>query len=180
MQFARDQAAFGFDMLVDPARQLAAVGELQFGAHRTAFGVDRALQLADHAVEGRADGSGLQAGERRQRGVEMVGLQLVQRLHDLGEQDGFAECLLNRYCGTGWMKEPCSTCEFKEQDLGGYRCQAYMLANDPEAADPVCVKSPQHHLVQEAVARAASIAPARVMEHPLVFRDPANSRRLSV
>ncbi len=86
----------------------------------------------------------------------------------------------NRYRGTGWMKEPCSSCEFKEQDLGGCRCQAYMLANDPEAADPVCVKSPQHHLVQEAVARAANIEPARVMEHPLVFREPANSRRLSV
>jgi PqqA peptide cyclase len=85
----------------------------------------------------------------------------------------------NRYRGTGWMKEPCSSCELREVDLGGCRCQAYLLANDPEAADPVCVKSPQHHLVQEAVARAANIAPARVAEHPLVFREPVNSRRLS-
>ena len=54
-----------------------------------------------------------------------------------------------------------------------------MLANDPAAADPVCVKSPQNHLVQEAVARAAGIVPARVVEHPLVFREPANSRRLT-
>lgn len=86
----------------------------------------------------------------------------------------------NRYRGTGWMKEPCSSCEHKERDLGGCRCQAYMLANDPAAADPVCVKSPHHHLVTEAVRQAAEAASApRVVEHPLVFRDPANSRRLS-
>ena len=54
-----------------------------------------------------------------------------------------------------------------------------MLANDPAAADPVCVKSPQHALVTEAVERAAAIAPAQLKEHPLVFRDPVNSRRLS-
>ena len=28
----------------------------------------------------------------------------------------------NRYRGTGWMKEPCSSCEFREQDLGGCCC----------------------------------------------------------
>ena len=39
----------------------------------------------------------------------------------------------NRYRGTGWMKEPCSSCEFKEQDLGGCRCQAYLLAQDGQA-----------------------------------------------
>ena len=82
----------------------------------------------------------------------------------------------NRYRGTGWMKEPCATCEFKEQDLGGCRCQAYMLAHDAAAADPVCRLSPQHHLVQAAVAEAAA---AKVAEHPLLFRDPVNSRRLS-
>jgi pyrroloquinoline quinone biosynthesis protein E len=81
----------------------------------------------------------------------------------------------NRYRGTGWMKEPCSSCEHREEDLGGCRCQAYMLANDPAAADPVCVKSPQHGVVLDAVARAE----AGVVEHPLVFRDPKNSRRLS-
>ena len=83
----------------------------------------------------------------------------------------------NRYRGTGWMKEPCSSCEFKEQDLGGCRCQAFMLANDPAVADPVCVKSPHHRLVTDAVAQAGAVRP--VAEHPLVFRDPVNSRRLS-
>jgi pyrroloquinoline quinone biosynthesis protein E len=82
----------------------------------------------------------------------------------------------NRYRGTAWMKEPCVSCDQREVDLGGCRCQAYMLANDPAAADPVCVKSPHHHLVVEAVEKASK---PQVQEHPLVFRDPVNSRRLS-
>ncbi|WP_088286795.1 pyrroloquinoline quinone biosynthesis protein PqqE [Ideonella sp. A 288] len=88
------------------------------------------------------------------------------------DSDGF-----NRYRGTGWMKEPCISCDRKEEDLGGCRCQAFLLAGDATAADPVCAKSPQHALVRDAVALGES--PARVVEHPLVFRDPANSRRLS-
>jgi pyrroloquinoline quinone biosynthesis protein E len=91
------------------------------------------------------------------------------------ESEGF-----NRYRGTGWMKEPCSTCEHKHEDLGGCRCQAYMLAQDAAAADPVCRLSPQHPLVRAAVAKAESAAAIPgTTEHPLVFRDPANSRRLS-
>ena len=85
----------------------------------------------------------------------------------------------NRYRGTGWMKEPCASCDQREQDLGGCRCQAYLLAQDAAAADPVCAKSPDHHRVVEAVERAAARDPAAPTEHPLVFRDPANSRRLS-
>ncbi len=90
------------------------------------------------------------------------------------ESEGF-----NRYRGTGWMKEPCSTCEHKEEDLGGCRCQAYMLAQDAAAADPVCRLSPEHHRVQQAVADAETGVAAGTT-HPLVFREPANSRRLSV
>ena len=85
----------------------------------------------------------------------------------------------NRYRGTGWMKAPCSTCEHKEEDLGGCRCQAYMLAQDAAAADPVCRLSPEHHRVQQAVADAETGVAAGTT-HPLVFREPANSRRLSV
>lgn len=90
------------------------------------------------------------------------------------ESEGF-----NRYRGTGWMKEPCASCDQREVDLGGCRCQAFLIANDPAMADPVCVKSPQHERVLAAVERAEA-APARgVTEHPLVFRDPVNSRRLA-
>jgi pyrroloquinoline quinone biosynthesis protein E len=88
------------------------------------------------------------------------------------ESEGF-----NRYRGDGWMKDPCRTCPDKEKDLGGCRCQAWMLAGDPASADPVCDKSPAHGVVVEALARAES---GTGRSAPLVFRDPAASRRLAV
>ena len=52
------------------------------------------------------------------------------------------------------MKEPCASCPEREKDFGGCRCQAYLLTGDAANADPVCDKSPHHHLVTAAVARA--------------------------
>jgi pyrroloquinoline quinone biosynthesis protein E len=83
----------------------------------------------------------------------------------------------NRYRGTGWMKEPCASCEHKERDLGGCRCQAYLIAHDPAAADPVCSKSPHHANVVEAVQRAETTAGPKVIAQPLVFRERAESLR---
>ncbi|MGH8032774.1 MAG: pyrroloquinoline quinone biosynthesis protein PqqE [Luteimonas sp.] len=83
----------------------------------------------------------------------------------------------NRYRGTGWMQEPCRSCPEKQNDLGGCRCQAFMLAQDPAAADPVCDKSPRHAEVQAVVARAQS-AQAGVSVHPLIFRGVRESRKL--
>ncbi|MBB4842453.1 pyrroloquinoline quinone biosynthesis protein E [Paucibacter oligotrophus] len=82
----------------------------------------------------------------------------------------------NRYRGTAWMKEPCRSCEQREQDLGGCRCQAWLLTQDAAAADPVCAKSPQHARVRQALADAHE---PRLREQPLVFRDRASSLRLS-
>ena len=90
------------------------------------------------------------------------------------ESEGF-----NRYRGTGWMKEPCKSCPEAENDLGGCRCQAFMLANDPAAADPVCDKSPHRSVVDDAIARAQVPDEERVVEHELVFRDPKESKRLT-
>jgi pyrroloquinoline quinone biosynthesis protein E len=79
----------------------------------------------------------------------------------------------NRFRGQGWMKEPCASCDEREKDLGGCRCQAYLLAHDAGATDPVCSKSPHHHVVLEAVERAQQ---TRAPEAPLVFRRRENSR----
>lgn len=83
----------------------------------------------------------------------------------------------NRFRGFGWMKEPCRSCPEKTKDLGGCRCQAYMLTGDPANADPVCSKSPHHNVVLEAVKRANSPA-ARGNPQPLVFRNMKNSKRI--
>jgi len=79
----------------------------------------------------------------------------------------------NHFRGTGWMREPCRSCPEKTKDFGGCRCQAYLLTGDAANADPVCDRSPDHHLVTEAV--AAANAPhsgnAEPVNKALIFRD---------
>ena len=53
----------------------------------------------------------------------------------------------NRFRGTGWMPEPCRSCERREIDWGGCRCQALAVTGDAAATDPVCEKSPWRGLV---------------------------------
>jgi PqqA peptide cyclase len=47
-----------------------------------------------------------------------------------------------KFRGEAWMREPCKTCERREQDFGGCRCQAFLLAGDASATDPVCSLAP--------------------------------------
>lgn len=54
--------------------------------------------------------------------------------------------------GTDWMQEPCKSCAMKDKDFGGCRCQAFLIAGDARAADPVCHLSPHHALVAELAA----------------------------
>ena len=44
--------------------------------------------------------------------------------------------------GQEWMQEPCKSCERREVDFGGCRCQALMLTGDATATDPVCSLAP--------------------------------------
>jgi pyrroloquinoline quinone biosynthesis protein E len=55
--------------------------------------------------------------------------------------------------GTAWMQEPCRSCERREIDHGGCRCQAFMLTGNAAAADPVCHLSPRHADVVALAAR---------------------------
>lgn len=56
----------------------------------------------------------------------------------------FKGAAFNAYRGTDWLPEPCQSCERKTIDFGGCRCQAMALLGDPNAVDPVCIKSPHH------------------------------------
>jgi pyrroloquinoline quinone biosynthesis protein E len=47
-----------------------------------------------------------------------------------------------KFRGEAWMQEPCKSCDRREQDFGGCRCQAMLLAGDPAATDPVCSLAP--------------------------------------
>ncbi|MFE1772733.1 pyrroloquinoline quinone biosynthesis protein PqqE [Streptomyces sp. NPDC059008] len=56
-----------------------------------------------------------------------------------------------RYRGTEWMREPCRSCDLREKDFGGCRCQAFALTGDAAATDPACRLSPHHALVRDLV-----------------------------
>jgi PqqA peptide cyclase len=58
----------------------------------------------------------------------------------------------NAFRGTAFLPEPCQSCERREVDFGGCRCQAFALTGDARATDPVCQFSPHHTLVTELAA----------------------------
>lgn len=68
---------------------------------------------------------------------------------------------LLRFRGTDFLPEPCSSCEHKENDFGGCRCQAYALTGDASRTDPACSRSPDFGLVRDVV---------RTREKRFVFR----------
>lgn len=77
----------------------------------------------------------------------------------------------NAFRGLDWMVEPCRTCEFREKDLGGCRCQAFLLAGDAAQADPVCKLSPHHHVVEDKIAAvAATVSNAAPSKRELIYR----------
>ncbi len=53
----------------------------------------------------------------------------------------------NAYRGDSWMPEICRSCDRKEIDFGGCRCQALAILGDASAADPVCSRAHPHSLV---------------------------------
>ncbi len=61
----------------------------------------------------------------------------------------------NAFRGIDWMAEPCRSCERREIDFGGCRCQALALTGDARTTDPACHLSPRHDLVG-AIAKADS------------------------
>ena len=76
------------------------------------------------------------------------------------------------YRGTQWMQEPCRSCEFREQDWGGCRCQAFAITGDATLADPACHKSAHHAAFAALGAQdAAAAAPG------FIFRSPRTAAR---
>lgn len=74
----------------------------------------------------------------------------------------------NAYRGTDWMPEPCRSCDRKEIDWGGCRCQALALLGDAAQTDPACGKSPFHAKIEAlATAEATTEAPPEY-----IYRGP--------
>jgi PqqA peptide cyclase len=70
----------------------------------------------------------------------------------------------NAYRGTSWMPQPCRSCERREIDWGGCRCQAFLLTGDAGVTDPACSLSPQRGVIAQARAaeRESALAPRRL------------------
>ncbi len=66
-----------------------------------------------------------------------------------------------KFRGEDWMQQPCKTCDRREQDFGGCRCQALLLAGDAAATDPVCSLAPLRPKV-DAILAAVNLAPVSV------------------
>src|SRR5467141_4723179 len=66
-----------------------------------------------------------------------------------------ASAAFQKFRGEDWMQDPCKTCDRREQDFGGCRCQALLLAGDASATDPVCSLAPTRAKV-DAILEAAN------------------------
>jgi pyrroloquinoline quinone biosynthesis protein E len=64
----------------------------------------------------------------------------------------------NRFRGAGWMPEPCRSCDRREIDWGGCRCQAFALTGDAALTDPACALSPDHERMLEIAGSDAATA----------------------
>jgi len=74
--------------------------------------------------------------------------------------------VMTAFRGTDWMPDPCRSCERREQDFGGCRCQAFQLTGDAARTDPVCHLSPDHHLVADAVTAADRLTDLTLVPRP--------------
>jgi PqqA peptide cyclase len=77
--------------------------------------------------------------------------------------------------GTDWMPEPCRSCEMRDIDYGGCRCQAMAIAGDAAATDPACELSPHHARMRALADRESIEADETYVYRGRVVRDKATS-----
>ncbi|GGE78259.1 coenzyme PQQ synthesis protein E [Streptosporangium jomthongense] len=114
------------------------------------------------------DGTALPCHSARLLPIEFPNVRDKDLKHIWYESPGF-----NHYRGNSWMPEPCRSCDEKEKDFGGCRCQAFLLTGNADNADPVCSKSPHHDRIL-AARQAAECATASIED--LTYRNDSNSR----
>ncbi len=114
------------------------------------------------------DGTALPCHSARMLPLEFPNVKQMSLQQIWNDSAGF-----NYFRGDQWMKEPCLSCDEKEQDFGGCRCQAWLLTGDMHTADPVCAKSEDHQLIlnTRAVAEQVVNNPAEFL-----YRNERNSR----
>lgn len=106
------------------------------------------------------DGTALPCHSARQLPVQFPNVREHSIEHIWRHSFGF-----NKYRGYDWMQEPCRSCDEKERDFGGCRCQAFMLTGDAANADPVCSKSAHHGKILAAREQAEQGAPLDQLQY---------------
>jgi PqqA peptide cyclase len=84
----------------------------------------------------------------------------------------YRSAVFARFRGTAWMPEPCRSCERREIDWGGCRCQAFALTGDAARTDPACALSADHALLAKARREAAAAIP------DFIYRQHSNAALL--
>ncbi len=74
------------------------------------------------------------------------------------------------------MAEPCRSCDEKEKDYGGCRCQAFLLTGDAANTDPACAKSPHHHVIEMAINRSHQTHDTK----PLIMRLAGGETKVTI
>ena len=77
----------------------------------------------------------------------------------------------DRFRGTDWMPEPCRSCDQREVDWGGCRCQALAIAGDAAATDPACAFSTWHETLRAIADTASSEPPPDFAYRRMTSRD---------
>ncbi len=63
------------------------------------------------------------------------------------------------------MPELCRSCDRREVDWGGCRCQAFALLGDAAQTDPACALSPRHEEIFTLAVKESGASPP-----PFVYR----------
>ena len=78
-----------------------------------------------------------------------------------------------KFRGEEWLPDPCKTCDRRERDFGGCRCQAFLLTGEATATDPVYSLAPRHSIVDAIVASANRPAPGLIQPDWIYRPNPA-------
>lgn len=71
-----------------------------------------------------------------------------------------------KFRGEAWMQAPCKTCDRREIDFGGCRCQALLIAGEAAATDPVCTLSPNRPKIDAILAGVNNNTNSALLSQP--------------
>jgi PqqA peptide cyclase len=64
------------------------------------------------------------------------------------------------------MQEPCRSCDRRDRDFAGCRCQAFLITGDSAATDPVCSLAPERSKVDAILTAINSATPESSVAKP--------------